>query len=102
MGAFQTEIQENSHSKDFSKDSELVEIWLEDKILPNQTQASIDLWTIRSTSYAPDRSIRGFELDDVDQVVAILKLNNQYAFPEVDGPTCSALLGFDGLQLHFV
>jgi len=30
--------------------------------------------------------IRGFEPDDVDQIVAILKLNNQYGFPEVDGP----------------
>lgn len=30
--------------------------------------------------------IRGFELGDVDQIVAILKLNNQYGFPEVDGP----------------
>ena len=30
--------------------------------------------------------IRGFEHNDVDQIVAILKLNNQYGFPEVDGP----------------
>ena len=30
--------------------------------------------------------IRGFELDDADQIVAILELNNQYGFPEVDGP----------------
>ena len=30
--------------------------------------------------------IRGFEHNDADQIVAILKLNNQYAFPEVDGP----------------
>jgi N-acetylglutamate synthase-like GNAT family acetyltransferase len=34
--------------------------------------------------------IRGFELGDVDQVVEILKLNNQYAFPEVDGPEAMA------------
>jgi N-acetylglutamate synthase-like GNAT family acetyltransferase len=30
--------------------------------------------------------IRGFEPDDAGQIVAILKLNNQYAFPNVDGP----------------
>lgn len=30
--------------------------------------------------------IRDFELGDTHQVVEILKLNNQYAFPEVDGP----------------
>jgi len=41
--------------------------------------------------------IRDFELDDADDVVEILKLNNQYGFPVVDGPeamkrvkTCSA------------
>jgi len=27
-----------------------------------------------------------FELDDAGEVVEILKLNNQYGFPEVDGP----------------
>jgi len=30
--------------------------------------------------------IRDFELDDADKVVEILKLNNQYSFPAVDGP----------------
>jgi len=30
--------------------------------------------------------IRDFELDDADEVVEILKLNNQYDFPAVDGP----------------
>jgi N-acetylglutamate synthase-like GNAT family acetyltransferase len=30
--------------------------------------------------------IRCFELDDTDQIVAILRLNGQYGFPEVDGP----------------
>ncbi|MEM3443211.1 MAG: GNAT family N-acetyltransferase [Candidatus Bathyarchaeia archaeon] len=30
--------------------------------------------------------IRDFEVDDVDEVVEILKLNGQYGFPEVDGP----------------
>jgi len=30
--------------------------------------------------------IRDFEFDDIDEVVEILKLNNQYGFPEVDGP----------------
>jgi len=30
--------------------------------------------------------IRDFELDDAGEVVEILKLNNQYGFPEVDGP----------------
>ncbi|MFQ5822220.1 MAG: GNAT family N-acetyltransferase, partial [Candidatus Heimdallarchaeota archaeon] len=30
--------------------------------------------------------IRDFELGDTNQVVEILKLNNQYGFPEVDGP----------------
>lgn len=30
--------------------------------------------------------IRDFEPDDADQVVEILKLNNQYGFPAVDGP----------------
>jgi ribosomal protein S18 acetylase RimI-like enzyme len=30
--------------------------------------------------------VRDFELKDVDAVVEILKLNNQYGFPEVDGP----------------
>lgn len=31
-------------------------------------------------------SIRDFELDDINEVVEILKLNGQYNFPEVDGP----------------
>jgi ribosomal protein S18 acetylase RimI-like enzyme len=30
--------------------------------------------------------VRDFELKDADAVVEILKLNNQYGFPEVDGP----------------
>lgn len=30
--------------------------------------------------------IRDFKLDDAAEVVEILKLNNQYAFPAVDGP----------------
>jgi len=30
--------------------------------------------------------IRDFELKDAAEVVEILKLNNQYGFPEVDGP----------------
>jgi len=30
--------------------------------------------------------IRDFDLDDADEVVEILKLNNQYSFPAVDGP----------------
>jgi N-acetylglutamate synthase-like GNAT family acetyltransferase len=30
--------------------------------------------------------IREFQLGDVDAVVEVLKLNGQYAFPEVDGP----------------
>lgn len=30
--------------------------------------------------------IRDFELEDAGEVVEILKLNNQYGFPEVDGP----------------
>ena len=30
--------------------------------------------------------IRGFQLADTDEIVEILKLNNQYDFPEVDGP----------------
>jgi len=30
--------------------------------------------------------IRDFELTDADAVVEILQMNNQYAFPEVDGP----------------
>jgi len=30
--------------------------------------------------------IRDFELDDADEVVEILKQNNQYGFPVVDGP----------------
>jgi len=30
--------------------------------------------------------IRDFELDDAGEVVEILKLNNQYRFPTVDGP----------------
>lgn len=43
--------------------------------------------------------IRDFELDDIDEVVEILKLNNQYGFPLVDGPeamkrvkACSAVV----------
>lgn len=43
--------------------------------------------------------IRDFRLDDTDAIVAILKLNNQYGFPEVDGPeamkrvkSCSAAI----------
>jgi ribosomal protein S18 acetylase RimI-like enzyme len=31
-------------------------------------------------------SIRDFEVKDTDAVVDILNLNNQYGFPEVDGP----------------
>jgi len=30
--------------------------------------------------------IRDFQLTDRDEIVEILKLNNQYSFPEVDGP----------------
>jgi N-acetylglutamate synthase-like GNAT family acetyltransferase len=30
--------------------------------------------------------IRDFQLADRDEIVEILKLNNQYGFPEVDGP----------------
>lgn len=30
--------------------------------------------------------IRDFQLADIDEIVEILKLNNQYGFPEVDGP----------------
>lgn len=30
--------------------------------------------------------IRDFQLGDVDVVIEVLKLNGQYAFPEVDGP----------------
>jgi len=30
--------------------------------------------------------IRDFEVGDADAVVEILKVNNQYGFPEVDGP----------------
>jgi N-acetylglutamate synthase-like GNAT family acetyltransferase len=30
--------------------------------------------------------IRDFQLPDIDEIVEILKLNNQYGFPEVDGP----------------
>ena len=30
--------------------------------------------------------IRDFRVDDVDQIVEIFKLNNQYGYPEVDGP----------------
>lgn len=30
--------------------------------------------------------IRDFQLTDSDKIVEILKLNNQYGFPEVDGP----------------
>ena len=30
--------------------------------------------------------IRDFQLKDIDEIVEILKLNNQYGFPEVDGP----------------
>jgi len=29
--------------------------------------------------------IRDFQLADIDEIVEILKLNNQYGFPEVDG-----------------
>ncbi len=29
---------------------------------------------------------RDFRVDDTEAIVAILKLNNQYGFPEVDGP----------------
>ena len=34
--------------------------------------------------------IRDFEVGDADQVVEILKLNDQYGFPEVDGPEAMA------------
>jgi len=43
----------------------------------------------RQVDYARKKGsflIRGFKLDDVGQIVEILKLNNQYGFPEVDGP----------------
>ena len=30
--------------------------------------------------------IRDFQLTDRDEIVEVLKLNNQYSFPEVDGP----------------
>jgi ribosomal protein S18 acetylase RimI-like enzyme len=30
--------------------------------------------------------IRDFEISDIDEIVEILKLNNQYGHPEVDGP----------------
>ena len=30
--------------------------------------------------------IRDFQLKDIDEIVEVLKLNNQYGFPEVDGP----------------
>lgn len=30
--------------------------------------------------------IRDFQFRDVDEIIEILKLNNQYGFPEVDGP----------------
>jgi N-acetylglutamate synthase-like GNAT family acetyltransferase len=30
--------------------------------------------------------IRDFQLTDIDEIVKILKLNDQYSFPEVDGP----------------
>jgi N-acetylglutamate synthase-like GNAT family acetyltransferase len=30
--------------------------------------------------------IRDFQLGDMNEIVEILKLNNQYSFPEVDGP----------------
>jgi hypothetical protein len=30
--------------------------------------------------------IRDFEIGDIDEIVEILKLNNQYGHPEVDGP----------------
>lgn len=30
--------------------------------------------------------IRNFEVDDIDEIIKILKLNNQYGHPEVDGP----------------
>lgn len=31
--------------------------------------------------------IRDFQLGDTDEIVEILKLNDQYGFPEVDGPS---------------
>ena len=43
--------------------------------------------------------IRDFRLKDIDEIVEVLKLNNQYGFPEVDGPesmkrvkACSAVV----------
>lgn len=30
--------------------------------------------------------IRNFQLNDIEEVIEILKLNNQYSMPEVDGP----------------
>jgi N-acetylglutamate synthase-like GNAT family acetyltransferase len=44
-----------------------------------------NIWIIRTKTNGFDM-IRGFELDDIDQIVAILKLNEQYGFPDVDGP----------------
>lgn len=31
-------------------------------------------------------TIRDFRLEDTDEIIEILRLNNQYGFPEVDGP----------------
>ena len=57
--------------------------------------------------------IRDFELEDIGEVVEVLKLNNQYGSPEVDGPeamkrvkACSAAIFLvrerDGKVVGFV
>lgn len=37
--------------------------------------------------------IRDFRPSDVDQIIQILKLNNQYGCPEVDGPEAMRRVG---------
>ena len=46
--------------------------------------------------------IRDFELRDIDEIVEILKLNNQYGFPEVDGPEAMKRVKACSVEVFFV
>ena len=47
-------------------------------------------------------SIRDFELADIDDAVEILKLNNQYGFPAVDGPEAMKRVKTCGFSIFLV
>jgi ribosomal protein S18 acetylase RimI-like enzyme len=46
--------------------------------------------------------IRDFELADIDDTVEVLKLNNQYGFPAVDGPEAMMRVKTSGFSVFLV